>query len=118
MSNQPRQNQQPPQRPPMMGGGRHSRMMGFKEKPKAAKQTLLRVLKYIASFKTLFIALIIIVIVNTADIKITKPILIFTQCVMVCIFSAKSLKLVKNNKQIFKSLENKSKVLVPIVEPE
>ena len=63
MSNQHR-TQQPPQRPPMMGG-RHGRMMGFKEKPKAAKQTLLRVLKYLASFKTLFIALVIIVIVNT-----------------------------------------------------
>ena len=64
MSNQHRP-QQPPQRPPMMGGGRHGRMMGFKEKPKAAKQTLLRVLKYLASFKGLFISLIFIVIVNT-----------------------------------------------------
>ena len=48
-NNRPQQNQ----RPPMMGGG-HRRghgMMGVKEKPKAAKQTLLRVFSYIASFK-------------------------------------------------------------------
>ena len=66
MSNQNRTTQQPPQRPPMMGGrrGPHG-MMGFKEKPKAAKQTLFRVLSYLASFKGLFIALVVIVIVNT-----------------------------------------------------
>lgn len=62
-NNRPQQNQ----RPPMMGGG-HRRghgMMGVKEKPKAAKQTLLRVFSYIASFKFLFISLIAIVIINT-----------------------------------------------------
>ena len=62
-NSRPQQNQ----RPPMMGGG-HRRgpgMMGIKEKPKAAKQTLLRVFSYIASFKFLFISLIAIVIINT-----------------------------------------------------
>ena len=62
-NNRPQQNQ----RPPMMGPG-HRRgpgMMGIKEKPKAAKQTLFRVLSYLASFKGLFIALVVIVIVNT-----------------------------------------------------
>ena len=62
-NNRPQQNQ----RPPMMGPG-HRRgpgMMGIKEKPKAAKQTLLRVFSYIASFKFLFVSLIIIVIINT-----------------------------------------------------
>ena len=61
-NNRPQQNQ----RPPMMGPG-HRRgpgMMGIKEKPKAAKQTLLRVFSYIASFKFLFVSLIIIVIIN------------------------------------------------------
>lgn len=55
------------QRPPMMGGG-HRRgpgMMGVKEKPKSAKETLLRVFSYIASFRFLFISLVVIVIVNT-----------------------------------------------------
>ena len=51
-NNRPQQNQ----RPPMMGGGprRGHGMLGVKEKPKAAKQTLLRVFSYIASFKFLF----------------------------------------------------------------
>ena len=67
MSNQNKPNQMPPQRPPMMGGRRGPGMMGVREKPKSAKKTLLRVFSYLASFKFLFIMLVIIVVVNTAS---------------------------------------------------
>lgn len=60
-----KQSQQQNQKPPMMGGGPRRGMMMVKEKPKSAKKTLLRVFSYLASFKFLFISLIIIVIVNT-----------------------------------------------------
>lgn len=60
-----KQTQQQNQKPPMMGGGPRRGMMMVKEKPKSAKKTLLRVFSYLASFKFLFISLIIIVIVNT-----------------------------------------------------
>ena len=56
------------QRPPMMGrgpGGPGGRMMGFKEKPKNAKDTLKRVLSYIAKNKTLFFVTLAIVLINT-----------------------------------------------------
>ena len=56
------------QRPPMMGrgpGGPGGRMMGFKEKPKNAKDTLKRVVKYISSSKALLFTLMIIVAIYT-----------------------------------------------------